>query len=97
MLNRTIVIGTLALALSLPVVLAGCSKMNREHYDQVQTGMTLDQVKKILGEPDETKSGGVNVLGVGGSATTMTWKSGDKSITVTFVNDKVVAKDMSNL
>lgn len=47
--------------------------------------------------PDETRSGRGNVLGVGGSATTMTWKSGDKFITVKFLNDKVVAKDTSNL
>ena len=97
MLSRICVAGTIVLAVSLPVMLAGCSKLDRDHYDQVQTGMTIEHVKKILGEPDETKSGGVDVLGIGGTATTLTWKSGDKSITVTFVNDKVVKKDMSNL
>jgi hypothetical protein len=97
MANRACVIAAVALALALPVVLAGCSKVDRGHYDQVQTGMTLEQVKKIMGDPDETRSGGVDVLGIGATATTLTWKSGDKSITVTFVNDKVVAKDMSNL
>ena len=35
--------------------------------------------------------------GVGGDVTTLTWKSGDKSIVVMFVNNKVVQKNMSNL
>ncbi len=75
----------------------GCSKVTKENYTKVESGMTVQQVKDILGNPDETKSGGVSVLGVGADTTTMTWKSGDKSITVTFVNDKVVKTDMSNL
>jgi hypothetical protein len=97
MVNRILTIGVIALGLCLPVVLAGCSKIDREHYDQVQAGMTIDQVKKILGDPAETNSAGGSVLGISGNATTMTWKTGDKSITVSFVNDKVVVKNMSNL
>ena len=93
-------IGTVALVALVAFVLAGavgCNRVTRENYDKVQPGMTLEQVKAILGEPDETKSGGVNVLGVTADKSTMTWKSGDKSITVTFVGDKVVTTGMSNL
>ena len=78
--------------------LGGCSsKISRENYDKVQTGMTVAQVKEILGEPAETKSGGASVLGIGGTASTLTWKAGDKTITLTFVNDQLTTKSMSNL
>jgi outer membrane protein assembly factor BamE (lipoprotein component of BamABCDE complex) len=93
-------IGTVAVIALVAFVLAGvvgCNKVSRENYDKVQPGMTVQQVKDILGNPDETKSGGVNVLGVSADKTTMTWKSGDKNITVTFVGDNVVTTGMSNL
>ena len=37
------------------------------------------------------------MLDIEADKTTMTWKSGDKSITVTFVGDKVVTTGMQNL
>lgn len=77
--------------------LAGCERVTRENYDRVQLGMPMQQVKQLLGEPDQITSGGAEVMGFGGTAANMVWRSGNKSITVTFVNDKVVKKGMSNL
>lgn len=93
-------VGAATVLLGLMFVTAnigGCGKLNRENYDKIQNGMTVQQVQEILGKPDETTSGGTEVLGFGGTATTMTWRSGDQSIVVTFVNDKVVRKSMNNL
>lgn len=73
---------------------AGLTKLK---FDAVKTGMTADEVKTILGEPSQTESSGEKVLGVGGSSKTMVWKQGDKSISVEFVNDKVLKKSFLNL
>jgi hypothetical protein len=53
--------------------------------------MTLAQVKEILGEPTESSSVDVAVL----SGTVSKWKQGDVTITIQFVNGKVVAKQFS--
>ena len=95
--RRAGTVALMAIAVFMLSAIAGCSKVNRGNYDKIQSGMTVQQVKDILGNPDETTSGGASVLGVGGTATTMVWKSGNKSITVTFVNDTVVKTSMSNL
>lgn len=83
------------------LVMCGCGKMqskmtkvNKDNYEKIKTGMTPAEVVSILGEADETKTGGASVVGIGGTGTTMIWKSGKEMIRVEFINDKVVKKDL---
>jgi len=79
------------------LLISGCfgSKINEENYKKVQEGMTMEQVKVILGDPSDAKASGVSVPMVGSlSGTSATWKSSDGKVTIelTFVNDKVTLK-----
>ena len=76
------------LALSAALILAACSKVTQENFAKIEEGMTEEQVRAILGTPDESNS--VNVLGVSGTASR--WRSGDAVITVRFVNGKAALK-----
>jgi len=81
----------LALALCLSVLLlSGCSsKINEQNYTQIQNGMTMEQVKAILGEPTESETLGIGPL----SGTRAIWKdSSGTSININFLNGKVQLK-----
>ncbi len=71
---------------------AACSKVSKESYDKVQTGMTLSEVEGILGKGTEKAGLGGAIGDLGGSARVVTWGDENKSITITFANDKVVLK-----
>ncbi len=76
----------------LAVLVAGCAtKVTKENFDKIHTGMTQSQVQAILGEPTEASSVDLPML----SGTSSTWRSGDTTITVQFVNGKVVAKQFN--
>lgn len=86
------VLGLILLAVS------GCGgKVSKSNYDKIETGMTLSQVEAILGTGTE-KAGVAGAVGnLTGSGKVMTWGDEKKSITVTFANDKVVAKTQQGL
>ena len=73
--------------------LVSCSslKISQENFEKIQTGMSLAQVQAILGTPTESSSVDVAVF----SGTVSKWKAGDVTITIQFVNGKVVAKQLS--
>jgi uncharacterized protein (DUF608 family) len=75
----------------LGLAACGASRVNQENFDKIQTGMTLAQVTAILGEPTEASSVDVAVF----SGTVSKWKKGDITISIQFVNGKVVAKQFS--
>ncbi|MEJ2671976.1 MAG: outer membrane protein assembly factor BamE [Deltaproteobacteria bacterium] len=87
------------LKLGIVVVLALCvlclvacgSRINQANFEKIKTGMTMAQVRLILGDPTETSSVDVAVF----SGTVSKWKAGDLTITIQFVNGKVVAKQLS--
>ncbi len=83
----------LVLCLALCLSLAGCgrAKLTQANFDKIQTGMTLAQVRAILGDPTESHS--VNVAVVSG--TVSEWRQGEVTISIQFVNDRVVAKQFS--
>jgi hypothetical protein len=82
----------LALLASVCLVLSGCDKVTPENYSKIKEGMTVSQVEDILG-PGTENVGAAGAIGdLAGSVRVMTWGDDKKSITVTFVNDKVVAK-----
>jgi hypothetical protein len=98
---RRVTIAVLATA-SLSLSLVGCigSKVNLANYDKVETGVTglkVEKVKELLGEPTEQNSGSLGLGGVGISGRTMTWKDGDRSITIIFLNEQAMTKSQIGL
>ncbi len=89
-------VGIALLGLML-VVVCGCTKITRSNYDKIENGMTLSQVEKILGSGTEKAGVGGAIGNLAGSGKVMTWGDEKKSITVTFVNDKVIAKAQQGL
>ncbi len=89
-------------AISLSLSLVGCigSKVNQANYDKIETGITglkIEQVKEIMGEPTEQQSSGIGLGGIGIKSNTMTWKDGDKSISIIFLNDQAISKSQNGL
>ncbi|MGB2823697.1 MAG: hypothetical protein WBF17_22135 [Phycisphaerae bacterium] len=80
-------------------MLAGCggSKVSKGNFDKVQNGMTQAEVEKVLGEGTEEAGGGGAIGGIVASGKILSWTDGEKKITVTFANGKVVAKTQSGL
>ncbi len=91
MRNRRKIVGVALLGLAV-LVLSGCNKLSKSNYDKIQNGMTSSQVEDILGQGTEKAGAGAAVGNLGGSAKVITWGDEKKSVTVTFVNDKVVLK-----
>jgi len=82
-----------ALAIVICMSLGSCSgtKISQENFEKIQTAMPLSQVIAILGEPTESSSVDVAVF----SGTVSKWKEANVTITIQFVNGKVVAKQLS--
>jgi hypothetical protein len=72
----------------LIAILSGCSllpggRINQEHYEKIYVGMELKGLKD-----QETQSIGINQF----QGRLLTWKEGDRQITVTLLNDAVMFK-----
>lgn len=93
----TRVLGGLLLVAVAMFVVAGCHAVNKSNYDKIQNGMTVAEVEGILGKGTEQSSVAGAIGNVGGSAKTIKWEKDGKAITVTFVNDKVIAKSATGL
>lgn len=97
MKTRYLLVGLLLLGFA-GMMIVGCgSKVTKDNYDKIKEGMTLKQVEDILGKGEAQAGGGVEVPGVSASAKVYQWSDGDKTITVTFLNDKVTAKAQTGL
>jgi hypothetical protein len=81
----------LTMVICMSLVSCGGSKISQENFEKIQTGMPLAQVLTILGEPTESSSVDVAVF----SGTVSKWKTPEVTITIQFVNGKVVAKQLS--
>lgn len=99
----TVLLATLA-------VIACAGKLTKANYDKVVNGMTPKDVEVILGPGTEQASSGITIpgtatgtaTGIGAPGTTVStkvlvWQSGGKVITVTFLNNQVVAKTQIGL
>jgi hypothetical protein len=89
-------------ATTIALSLTGCigSKINQANYDKIETGITgmnVEKVKEVMGEPTEQNSGGVGIGGVGINGRTMVWKDGNRSITVIFINDQAISKSQAGI
>jgi hypothetical protein len=95
--NRLALVCVVLLGLGI-IMLAGCgSKVTKSNFDQIKIGMTVAQVEAILGKGTESAGAAGTVAGLTGSGKVVTWKDGEKTITVTFANDKVVLTAASGL
>lgn len=77
------------LVLCCAAVMIGCSKVTRENYDKIKTGMAMGEVTAIIGEPDACSG----ALG----AKKCTWGDDAKHITIAFVGDHVAIPSMTGL
>ena len=82
---------TAAMAMVFLLCLMACSgaKITQENFDKIKTGMTLAEVKAILGEPADSSSIDVAVF----AGATAMWKGEGVTINIQFVNGKVIAKE----
>lgn len=71
------------------LAIASCSKVNQKNLDKIKAGMRYEEVTAILGSPSNCDS----VLGGKSCA----WKSGNKSIDIKFLSDKVIFYAGKNL
>jgi len=69
-------------ALSLLVMLLGCSKLTMENYSKIRTGLEYAEVVRILGKPD-TCSEALFVRNC-------VWGNEQQNITVNFAGGKVI-------
>jgi len=81
----------LVLVICMSLVSCAGSKISQENFEKIHTGMSLAQVTGILGPPTESSSVDVAVF----SGTVSKWKAAGITITIQFVNGKVVAKQLT--
>jgi hypothetical protein len=82
----------------------GCqSKVTKESFAQIDPGMTLEQVEKILGGSgtEDSSPAGLEISGAGAASTkdapkdkTYVWKGDGVTIVVVFQKGKMVQKQM---
>jgi len=64
------------------LVFLGCSKVNKENYDNLRVGMNYDAVVGVLGKPNSCDSVG--------EASSCVWGNVSKNIKVRFIADRAV-------
>jgi hypothetical protein len=74
---------------ALILLLNGCSKVTKENYDKIESGMSYEEVVKTIG----TSEGCSETLGI----SSCEWKNGDTNIVITFVLDQVTIKTSEGL
>lgn len=73
------------------LLLAACSKITEANFDKVKEDMSKADVVALLGEPTQSQSG--SMLGMSGAS--LVWESDDVVISIQFLNDKVVMKNLN--
>jgi len=78
------------LLIVIPILMFyGCDKVNQENFDKISSGQTYPETLEILGKPKSCDT----LL----SAKNCMWGDKDKTVNITFVNNKVVLFSASNL
>ena len=85
----------LYLCLALTLFIAGCGaiasmSLTQANLDKIQDDMSPAGVKSILGNPAESKTDPIPI--VGGTQTTYTYHSGSSDVTIVFKNDLMKEK-----
>jgi len=78
------------LLLSAVLLLSACSKLTEDNLQKIHSGMTTDEVKAILGAPNDWEGSGLNGTI---SQATYTYHTNASDVKITFVNDKVIATE----
>jgi hypothetical protein len=79
------------------IALTGCnsggplSRISQDNLDKVQNDMSSAQVKAILGDPTDSQSQPIPI--VGGTKTTYTYVDNQNHITIILKNDQVQSKE----
>ena|ERR1700736_3278463 len=81
-------LGTLVLVGAV-MLLTACSRLTEANLQKIHNGMSMDEVKAILGSPTSVESSGA--LGITG--TTYTYHSGSSDVKITFLNGNVMATE----
>lgn len=66
---------------ALMLLFIGCSKITKENYGKIKSGMSYEEVVEILGEPE----GCSETLGISNCK----WKDGKAKIAITFISNEV--------
>jgi hypothetical protein len=77
--------------LALALTLAGCGggsplTLTQENLDKVQDGMSQADVRAIFGDPTESKTDPIPI--VGGTQTTYTYRNDKSEVVIVFKNDQ---------
>lgn len=78
------------LALVGLLMLAACSRVSESNYEKITDDMSKQDVIALLGEPTNSESAAIPGL----SGSSLVWESGDVTITIQFLNDKVLLKNL---
>lgn len=83
------------LCLALTLLIAGCGALSsmsltQANLDKIHDDMSPAEVKSILGDPAESKTDPIPI--VGGTQTIYTYRSGSSDVTIIFKNDLVKEK-----
>lgn len=85
----TLLRGITVVAAAAILLLTGCSKVSQRNFEKIETGMTYDEVKALIGAPTSCET-----------LFTMqqcVWEDGKKKIDIKLLNDQVVMFSSNNL
>jgi hypothetical protein len=81
--------GILVAGLLAVLLLAACTRLTAENYEKLKMGMSYDEVKVLLGPPDEC----TDMLGVKHCR----WGDEKHNISISFAGDKVMIFTAENI
>jgi outer membrane protein assembly factor BamE (lipoprotein component of BamABCDE complex) len=79
------------LLLTAVTLLAACSKLTQDNLQKIHSGMSITDVKAILGEPTSSQQGSF----LGQTGTVFVYHTDKSDVKITFINDKVAATEGS--
>jgi len=77
--------GAAAVVLAILLVVTGCGRIDEQAMSRITTGMSPEQVHKLLGEPHQVIRGSVGEY----TGTSEMWYTADTIITVQYLNNEV--------
>lgn len=77
--------------LGIIIALVACTRVTQANFEKIQAGMSMEQVIKILGEPNDSSS--INIAGISG--TSASWKNHSATLVVQFLDGKVMIKSFN--
>lgn len=91
---KTRILGSLIIVLFLVGCGVSNTKVTKENYNKLQTGMTHEQVTEIMGKADTSSESDMGELG---KIELWHYQLGGKAIDVTFESGKVIDKSWTEI